>query len=127
MIGKDPRRDVGRAAGRKRHQERDGPRGPGLPERNARAERASKDDPAEENHTSPPRSGHCAWHRDASLALLPSADKIFGTRQTAMPVDGEPLLQRELLEQLAEPFSAQELFDCLPDTVYFIKNARCEY
>jgi AraC-like DNA-binding protein len=28
---------------------------------------------------------------------------------------------------LAAPFTAEELFDCLPDTVYFVKNRRCEY
>jgi AraC-like DNA-binding protein len=36
-------------------------------------------------------------------------------------------LQNELFSQLAEPFSAETLFDCLPDVVFFIKNRRCEY
>lgn len=33
----------------------------------------------------------------------------------------------ELLAQLAEPFTGEELFDCLTDLVFFIKNRRCEY
>ena len=33
----------------------------------------------------------------------------------------------DLLKQLAEPFTAEALFDCLPDVVFFIKNARGEY
>jgi len=36
-------------------------------------------------------------------------------------------LQSELLQQLAEPFTGEVLFDCLPDLVFFIKNRRCEY
>lgn len=36
-------------------------------------------------------------------------------------------LQRELFSQLAEPFTGEALFDCLPDLVFFIKNHRCEY
>jgi len=36
-------------------------------------------------------------------------------------------LQQELLSQLAEPFTGEALFDCLPDLVFFIKNRRCEY
>ena len=36
-------------------------------------------------------------------------------------------LQRELFSQLAEPFTGETLFDCLPDLVFFIKNRRCEY
>jgi len=33
----------------------------------------------------------------------------------------------ELFSQLAEPFTGEALFDCLPDLVFFIKNRRCEY
>jgi AraC-like DNA-binding protein len=33
----------------------------------------------------------------------------------------------ELFRQLAEPFTGEALFDCLPDLVFFIKNARREY
>src|SRR5579859_1801556 len=36
-------------------------------------------------------------------------------------------LQTELFSQLAEPFTGESLFDCLPDLVFFIKNRRCEY
>lgn len=36
-------------------------------------------------------------------------------------------IQHELLSQLAEPFTGEALFDCLPDLVFFIKNRRCEY
>lgn len=36
-------------------------------------------------------------------------------------------LQSELFSQLAEPFTGEALFDCLPDLVFFIKNRRCEY
>ncbi len=36
-------------------------------------------------------------------------------------------LQAEFFAQLADPFTGEELFDCLPDIVYFIKNARGEY
>jgi AraC-like DNA-binding protein len=36
-------------------------------------------------------------------------------------------LQSELFSALAEPFTAESLFDCLPDVVFFIKNHRCEY
>jgi AraC-like DNA-binding protein len=36
-------------------------------------------------------------------------------------------LQNELFSQLAEPFTGEALFDCLPDLVFFIKNRRCEY
>jgi AraC-like DNA-binding protein len=36
-------------------------------------------------------------------------------------------LQTELFSQLAEPFTGEALFDCLPDLVFFIKNRRCEY
>lgn len=35
--------------------------------------------------------------------------------------------QTELFPQLAEPFTAEALFDCLPDMVFFIKNRRGEY
>jgi len=35
--------------------------------------------------------------------------------------------QSELFSQLAEPFTGEALFDCLPDLVFFIKNARGEY
>ena len=33
----------------------------------------------------------------------------------------------ELFGQLAQPFSGEDVFDCLPDVVFFIKNARTEY
>lgn len=33
----------------------------------------------------------------------------------------------ELLRLIAEPFTAEALFDCLPDIVFFIKNGRGEY
>ena len=36
-------------------------------------------------------------------------------------------LQPELFRQLAEPFTGEALFDCLPDLVFFIKNRRSEY
>jgi AraC-like DNA-binding protein len=36
-------------------------------------------------------------------------------------------LPAELFAQLAEPFTGEALFDCLPDLVFFIKNARSEY
>jgi AraC-like DNA-binding protein len=36
-------------------------------------------------------------------------------------------LQIELFSQLAEPFTGEALFDCLPDLVFFVKNACCEY
>lgn len=36
-------------------------------------------------------------------------------------------LQAELLSQLAAPFTGETLFDCVPDLVFFMKNARCEY
>lgn len=36
-------------------------------------------------------------------------------------------LQKDLFSQLAEPFTGEALFDCLPDLVFFIKNRRCEY
>ena len=36
-------------------------------------------------------------------------------------------LQAELFRRLAEPFTAEALFDCLPDVVFFIKNSRSEY
>ncbi len=39
----------------------------------------------------------------------------------------EAELQAELFRELAEPFSAESLFDCLSDVVFFIKNARSEY
>jgi AraC-like DNA-binding protein len=35
--------------------------------------------------------------------------------------------QAELFRDLAEPFTAEALFDCLPDVVFFIKNGRSEY
>jgi len=35
--------------------------------------------------------------------------------------------QTELFSELAEPFTGEALFDCLPDVVFFIKNRRCEY
>jgi AraC-like DNA-binding protein len=40
---------------------------------------------------------------------------------------GTQHLRSELLQQLAEPLTAEALFDCLPDVVYFVKNGRCEY
>jgi AraC-like DNA-binding protein len=36
-------------------------------------------------------------------------------------------LQARLFSQLAQPFTGEALFDCLPDLVFFIKNRRCEY
>jgi AraC-like DNA-binding protein len=36
-------------------------------------------------------------------------------------------LQSELFSRLAEPFTGEALFDCLPDLVFFIKNQRGEY
>ncbi len=36
-------------------------------------------------------------------------------------------LRNELLTQLAEPLVGEALFDCLPDVVFFVKNARYEY
>jgi AraC-like DNA-binding protein len=36
-------------------------------------------------------------------------------------------LTSEFLSQLAEPFTGEALFDCLPDLVFFIKNSRSEY
>lgn len=36
-------------------------------------------------------------------------------------------LSTELFSQLAEPFTGEALFDCLPDLVFFIKNRRGEY
>lgn len=36
-------------------------------------------------------------------------------------------LQKELFSELAEPFTGEGLFDCLPDVVFFIKNHRCQY
>lgn len=36
-------------------------------------------------------------------------------------------LQAELFVQLAEQFTGEALFDCLPDLVFFIKNSRGEY
>ncbi len=38
-----------------------------------------------------------------------------------------PELQSELFGQLAERFTGEALFDCLPDLVFFIKNRRGEY
>lgn len=35
--------------------------------------------------------------------------------------------QKELFEQLARPFTGEELFDSLTDLVYFLKNARGQY
>jgi AraC-like DNA-binding protein len=37
------------------------------------------------------------------------------------------LMIREILSQLEQPFTGEELFDHLPDSVFFIKNARGEY
>ncbi|HKI69738.1 MAG TPA: PAS domain-containing protein, partial [Verrucomicrobiae bacterium] len=36
-------------------------------------------------------------------------------------------LQTELFAQLAELFTGEALFDCLPNVVFFMKNARGEY
>lgn len=36
-------------------------------------------------------------------------------------------LQTELFSQLAEPFTGEALFDCLPDLVFFVKNQRGQY
>jgi len=36
-------------------------------------------------------------------------------------------LQSNFFAQLAQPFSGEALFDCLPDLVFFIKNDQCEY
>jgi AraC-like DNA-binding protein len=36
-------------------------------------------------------------------------------------------LQRELLEQLEQPFTGEALFDCLSDLCFFMKNLRGEY
>jgi len=36
-------------------------------------------------------------------------------------------LQADLFSQLAEPFTGEALFDCLPDLVFFIKNRHCQY
>jgi AraC-like DNA-binding protein len=36
-------------------------------------------------------------------------------------------IRQEWLGQVAETYSAEALFDCLPDVVFFIKNIRCEY
>lgn len=36
-------------------------------------------------------------------------------------------LRAELFSQLAEPVVGEELFDCVADLVFFIKNDRCEY
>jgi AraC-like DNA-binding protein len=33
----------------------------------------------------------------------------------------------DLFGQLADPFTGEALFDCLPDVVFFIKNSRSEY
>jgi PAS domain S-box-containing protein len=35
--------------------------------------------------------------------------------------------QAELFSMLAEPFTGEALFDCLPDLVFFVKNVRGEY
>lgn len=44
---------------------------------------------------------------------------------TDLTKDGSPLAR--LLEQLAEPFTAEALFDQMPETVFFIKNAAGQY
>jgi AraC-like DNA-binding protein len=36
-------------------------------------------------------------------------------------------LQAELFSQLAEPFSGEALFDCVPDLVFFLKNRCSQY
>lgn len=38
-----------------------------------------------------------------------------------------PLMLSSLLESLNKPLTGEELFDQLPDVVYFIKNEQCEY
>src|SRR5581483_2447150 len=74
--------------------------------------------------TSP--AAHCARPGAVGLVDLESPRYSFGTTAQAMVAD-EHTLRSHLFEQLAEPFSAQELFDCLPDVVFFIKNAQCQY
>jgi AraC-like DNA-binding protein len=54
---------------------------------------------------------------------LTSADYDFGTTHRM----AYPALPTELFAQLAEPFTGEALFDCLPDLVFFVKNDRCEY
>lgn len=49
------------------------------------------------------------------------------TRILAQLVAPMTALQAELFAELAEPFTGEALFDCLPDVVFFLKNRRCEY
>ncbi len=58
------------------------------------------------------------------LDRLASPDYGFGTTVSAMTVVS---LQSEFFAQLAEPFTAEPLFDCLSDLVFFVKNRRGEY
>jgi AraC-like DNA-binding protein len=58
------------------------------------------------------------------LVHFHSKNYTFGTTSMA-PVLSD--VQQECLEQLAGNYSAEALFDCLPDVVFFIKNVRCEY
>jgi len=43
------------------------------------------------------------------------------------PLPTASALIAELHRQLASPFTGEELFDCLPDLVFFLKNVRGEY
>jgi AraC-like DNA-binding protein len=45
---------------------------------------------------------------------------LIGTTSIALPVS-------TLFASLAEPYTAEALFDCLPSVVYFVKNERAEY
>jgi len=36
-------------------------------------------------------------------------------------------IERDFFAQLAQPFTGEALFDCLPDLAFFVKNERCEY
>jgi AraC-like DNA-binding protein len=40
---------------------------------------------------------------------------------------GHPTPATDLFALLPEPFTAEAVFDCLPDVVYFVKNERAEY
>ncbi len=46
-----------------------------------------------------------------------------GARTIMTPTE----LQAEFFAHVAEPFTGEALFDCLPDIVYFIKNAEARY
>jgi PAS domain S-box-containing protein len=58
------------------------------------------------------------------LVGLGSAHYNFGITATSMT---PAQLQNDLFSRLAEPFTCEALFDCLPDLVFFIKNHRSEY